>query len=202
MENPHFQLVWIERLRLRSQLGDLLIKVWRKSSRLEVGKYQRRRNLPAAVDIPGRVLIHVVDLQGVLRDGDAQLQPLRALLHLLSLHRHHCDVPVLRLPETFKTYVLSNFHFQSSFIHSSRFEIALHARAEKVNHIYSFEGGPLYFDCRLVTLSYSSNTYLPLCDQVWDYWEIFSLFYFFGVWRLSTTKKEFESVTNQEFFRI
>ena len=109
MANPHFQLVWIERLRLRSQLGDLLIKVWRKSSRLEVGKYQRR-NLPAAVDIPGRVLIHVVDLQGVLRDGDAQLQPLRALLNLLRLHRHHCDVPVLRLPEMFKTYVLSNFH--------------------------------------------------------------------------------------------
>ena len=161
MANPHFQLVWIERLRLRSQLGDLLIKVWRKSSRLEVGKYQRR-NLPAAVDIPGRVvvLIHVVDLQGVLRDGDAQLQSLRALLHLLRLHRHHCDVPVLRLPEKFKTFGLSNFHFQSSFIHGSRYEIALQARSEKVNHIYSFEGGPLYFDCRLVTLSYSSNTYL------------------------------------------
>ena len=182
MANPHFQLVWIERLRLRSELGDLLIKVWRKSSRLEVGKYQRR-NLPAAVDIQGRVvvlLIHVVDLQGVLRDGDAQLQPLRALLNLLRLHRHHCDVPVLRLPEMFKTYVLSNFHFQSSFIHGSKFEIALHARSEKVNHIYSFEGGPLYFDCRMVTLS--SNTYLAdtICTCAIRYGIIERFFLFLG----------------------
>ena len=104
---------------MRSQLGDLLIKVWRKSSRLEVGKYQRR-NLPAAVDIPGRVvvLIHVVDLQGVLRDGDAQLQSLRALLHLLRLHRHHCDVPVLRLPETFKTIFI--FRVPSFMVPDSR----------------------------------------------------------------------------------